>query len=370
MNRKLICLLLLIALLMTGCARVAEEPGTVSNEEKYLTRINFYSKSGKLLDRYRIEYTPNGVPVKISSGIEQGQHFENTLGGAPLLPDGVQLDQADRSYSAVLIAPCDDGKALLVSGTAQEPLWGMILYGDDYEARNGYLTKVTAGDGSYVAFFYTSLTDASATGSDPDDNSFAVTEDSEYYGYDAVLSTLGTALRAMENGDPVSLNEMLFSPLYDSERNKNEIGYVFIDLDGNGTKELIIGSNGQYAHSVIYDLYAIYNGRIVNVLSSTADAQHMLDGSNNILMDTKNSDGQTIFAVFSYYNSTIRLLDALIQGRGELFHSSESFSNPDTFEEIDRAEYEEIHGRYQQIDLEWTPVFEYMDATSGTADAD
>ena len=139
MKRKLICLLLLLAFVLAGCSKAEVPDYPVSNEQKYLTRLNFYSASGKLLDQYRIEYDPTGMPVKISSGIMPDQQFESQLGGAPMLPAGVKLDQADgSSYKSVLLAPCDEGTALLVAGTAQEPLWGMVLYGDaeNYASRN------------------------------------------------------------------------------------------------------------------------------------------------------------------------------------------------------------------------------------------
>ena len=370
MKRKSICLLLLLALLVTaGCSRKTEEPVTVSNEVRYLVRVNFYSKSGSLLDQYRIEYDPSGVPTKIASGIMQDQQYENALGGAPLLPDGVKIDKAEDTYKSVLIAPCDDGQALLVSGTAEEPLWGMVLYGDDFTERDGYLIKVTANDGSYAALFYTPLTDAVTLGDGANENSFAVTDSSDYYGYDLVLSQLTTAVNAMENDEPVTLNELLFSPLYASEPRKSSIGYTFMDLDGNGSMELLVGSNGQYAKSVIYDLYAIYNGRIVNVLSSTNGSTHTLDASNNILLDTTNAEKQTVFAAFSYFNSSLRLLDAVIQGGGERFHSTKSFSNADTFESVSYAEAEAIRERYSQVEIEFTPLSEFVDTTAPVASA-
>ena len=366
MNRRILCFLLLLALVLTGCAHPSDEVSTVSTEPQYLTRINFYSRSGSLLDQFRIEYDPTGVPVKISSGITSDQRYENALGGAPILPDGVQFDKADSTYRAVLLAPCAAGTALLVTGTAQEPLWGMVLYGDDYTVRNGYITKVTAGDGSYAAFFYSSLTDSSATGVNPDDSSFSVTENSAYYGYDAVLTTLGTAVLAMQSGEPAMLNEMLFSTLYDSEPRKDAIGYTFMDLDGNGTMELLVGSSGQYARTVIYDLYAIYNGRIVNVLSGTESARHTLAASNDILVETTNDAGQTDLEVYSSFNSSLRLIDALIQGCGLRYHSTQSFNDDSTFEEISYTEAAAIQERYSEVEIEFTPLLDYIEAAGLT----
>ncbi|MBQ9044375.1 MAG: hypothetical protein IJ112_00315 [Oscillospiraceae bacterium] len=363
MRRKLVCLLLLLTLAFSGCARSSPQDNTGSQEAKYLTRVNIYSKKGALVDQYQIDYDLTGMPVKISSGIREGEKYENKLGGAPVLPAGVKLDETEDTYKAVLLAPCDDGTALLVSGTAQEPLWGMVLYGDreNYEERHGYLTKVTANDGTYIALFYSTLSDAAGSETAQDNYSFAVTEDSDYHGYDLVLSTLGAALIAMEGDAPVVLNEMLFSPLYDTEPNKHDIGYAFIDLDDNGTMELLIGSSGQYARPVIYDLYTVYNGRIVNVLSGTDGNRHTLSTGNEILLNTRNEEGQNVFAVFSYYNSSLRLLDAVISGDGERYRSSVSFSDDSTFEEISLTEAAAIEERYTEAELEFTPLYDFME---------
>ncbi len=369
MNRRILCILLLAALVLTGCAHPTAEEPAVSAEPRYLTRINFYSGGGSLLDQFRIEYDPTGMPVKISSGIMADQKYDSSLGGAPLLPAGVKLDQADSSYQAILLAPCEGGTALLVSGTAQEPLWGMVLSGSDYSERNGYLTKVTASDGSYIALFYSTLSDASATENNLEDTSFPVTDDSAYYGYDAVLTTLGAAIVASERGEPATLSDLLFSPLYDSEPKKSDIGYTFVDLDSNGTMELLVGSKGQFARSVIYNLYAIYNGRIVNVLSGTDTVRHSLSSGNEILVDTKNDAGQTVFAVYSYYNSSVRMTEAVIQGGGERFHTTQSINDDTTYEPISLTEASAIQEQYTAVEIEFTPLSEYIEAAGLNAEA-
>lgn len=370
MNRKWICVLLLLALMLAGCSHAPVDEIPVSTEPQYLTHINFYSAKGSLLDRFSIQYDPTGVPVKITSGIQPDQKFELQLGGAPVLPEGVKLDQADTTYRSVLLAPCEGGTALLVAGEAQEPLWGMVLAGSDYTERNGYLIKVTEPNGNYAALFYSPVSDASGSEADPDEISFEVTENSEYFGYDAVLDTLGNAIKADEAGETVTLNDLLFSSLYASERRKSDIGYTFIDLDGNGTMELILGSSAQANKPVIYDLYTIYNGRIVNVLSGKEGAKHTLSTGNEILLETRNDDGQNVFAAFSYFNSSLRLIDAVIQGGGERFHSTESYTNPDTFEPIDYTEAEAIIERYIVAEYELTPLSDYMSATGTTPAAE
>ena len=368
MNRKLISLLLLIVLVLAGCAKPTAEPPAISNEPRYLTRVNFYSENGKLLDQYQLEYDPTGMPVKITTGIMADEKVDWPLGGAPMLPEGVDLSKAEETYNSILIAPCEGGRALLIKGSAEDPLWGMVLYGDaeNDESRNGYLSRVTANDGSYVALFYSTLLEASSNGNNGPDSSFAVTENSDYFGYDEVLNTLGTAMVSMDQDAPVTLNDMLFSPLYGTEPSRSNIGYTFIDLDQNGTMELIVGSNGQYGRSVIYDLYAIYNGRIVNVLSSTESVRHTLSARNEILVDTQNSDGQTVFAIYSYFNSSVRMVEAVIQGNGERFHTTSNFNDSTTFESISYGDASAIQEEHAAIEIEFTSIYAYLDATGIT----
>lgn len=365
MKQRIIAVLLLLSLVLAGCSTAAQDPVPVQNTQKFLTRLNFYSANGNLLDQYRLEYDSNGVPISISSGIMQDEQYEASLTGAPMLPPGVDLSQTDDSYSGILLAPCTDGTALLVRGTAADPLWGMVLYGarEDYVEQNGYLTKVVAGDGSYVALFYEPLYTAASDADSADSVSLPVTENSDYYGYDEVLNALGAAVLAMQREEPATLSEMMFSSLYASEPRKEAIGYAFVDLDNNGVKELIVGSNGQYGRSVIYDLYAIYNGKIVNVLSGTENARHTLSSKNEILLDSQNDAGQTVFAAFSYYNSSIRLLEAVIQGRGERFHSTQSFNDPDTFEAISYTDAAAIQESYTAVEIDFTPINDYIAAS-------
>lgn len=363
MHRKITLLVLLLALVFTaaGCSHEDKQEAVEADTTLYLARVNFYKADGTLLDRYLIEYDPTGNPMQITTGIMPEDRVETPLTGAPQLPAGVKLGEAKDTYKSVLLAPCSDGTALLITGAGQEPIWGMVLNGkeEDYTERDGYLTKVTAKDGSYAAFFYFPLIEAASDADDTNATSYEVTEDSDYYGYDKVLTELGTALIAMENDDPVILNQMMFSPLYDSEPDKSSIGYMFVDLDDNGVKELIIGSSGQYGHPVIYDLFAIFNGRIVNVISSTNESTHTLSTNNEILLEATNDEDQTVFAAFSYFNSNLSLQDAVIQGDGVRYHSTKSINDDSTFEEIDYTEAQAIQEKYIEAELEFKPLSDY-----------
>lgn len=363
MHRKITLLLLLLALVFTaaGCSHEDKQEAVEADTTLYLARVNFYKADGTLLDRYLIEYDPTGNPMQITTGIMPEDRVETPLTGAPQLPAGVKLGEAKDTYKSVLLAPCSDGTALLITGAGQEPIWGMVLNGkeEDYTERDGYLTKVTAKDGSYAAFFYFPLIEAASDADDTNATSYEVTEDSDYYGYDKVLTELGTALIAMENDDPVILNQMMFSPLYDSEPDKSSIGYMFVDLDDNGVKELIIGSSGQYGHPVIYDLFAIFNGRIVNVISSTNESTHTLSTNNEILLEATNDEDQPVFAAFSYFNSNLSLQDAVIQGDGVRYHSTKSINDDSTFEEIDYTEAQAIQEKYIEAELEFKPLSDY-----------
>lgn len=363
MHRKITLLVLLLALVFSaaGCSHADEQEAVEADTTLYLARVNFYKADGTLLDRYLIEYDPTGNPMQITTGIMPEDRVETSLTGAPQLPAGVKLGEAKDTYKSVLLAPCSDGTALLITGAGQEPIWGMVLNGkeEDYTERDGYLTKVTAKDGSYAAFFYFPLIEAASDADDTNATSYEVTEDSDYYGYDKVLTELGTALIAMENDDPVILNQMMFSPLYDSEPNKSSIGYMFVDLDDNGVKELIIGSSGQYGHPVIYDLFAIFNGRIVNVISSTNESTHTLSTNNEILLEATNDEDQPVFAAFSYFNSNLSLQDAVIQGDGVRYHSTKSINDDSTFEEIDYTEAQAIQEKYIEAELEFKPLSDY-----------
>lgn len=131
--------------------------------------------------------------------------------------------------------------------------------------------------------------------------------------YKTVLAKCYTALA---NGwDQETLEKNSFSYLYSYHKNTADIGYAFIDIDGNGIQELLIGqvnAEGNY-RGMIYDLYTISNGKVVHILSSGERNRYYL--CNNGVIANEASAGAD-YSTQSFYTlkqgTTLSLIECVI----------------------------------------------------------
>lgn len=101
------------------------------------------------------------------------------------------------------------------------------------------------------------------------------------YGYDALLAAIKTNL---EQGNFTFFNDPAAKELeglasgdvgylwraFGAERYTSEtMGYAYLDLDGDGQRELAIGAIGEDGGLVLYDLYTIYDGKILHLAESS-----------------------------------------------------------------------------------------------------
>ena len=100
------------------------------------------------------------------------------------------------------------------------------------------------------------------------------------YGYDALLAAIKTnlelgnfnyeygaelpGLQGLDSGNIGYLWQFYVSP-----KTTDANGFVYLDLDGDGQKELGIGAIGEDGRLVLYDLYTIYDGKILHLAESS-----------------------------------------------------------------------------------------------------
>lgn len=101
------------------------------------------------------------------------------------------------------------------------------------------------------------------------------------YGYDALLAAIKTNL---EQGNFTFFNDPAAKELeglasgdvgylwraFGAERYTSEtMGYAYLDLDGDGQRELATGAIGEDGGLVLYDLYTIYDGKLLHLAESS-----------------------------------------------------------------------------------------------------
>ena len=147
---------------------------------------------------------------------------------------------------------------------------------------------------------------------------------------------------ALSNGinDPAYAYDNGISEYYSSV---SHMGYALLDLDGNGTQELLIAGAGigpdDYAYGVLFDLYTLQNGAPVQIACSSARNRYYLRADYGVLNEGSGGAGHSIFvlnrvqgaqlvpveSVFTFYDNA--------PGDG-MYHQSNGFSyEPRSYDE-------------------------------------
>ena len=94
------------------------------------------------------------------------------------------------------------------------------------------------------------------------------------------------------------LSEMVSSNAFgDSSGSSRSFGYALMDLDNNGTRELLIGEIGK---PYILDMYTIKNGQAEQVLVYEARSRYYYAGENKILLDGSGGAYAHIWYLYEY----------------------------------------------------------------------
>ena len=177
---------------------------------------------------------------------------------------------------------------------------------------NGFLTRLDFSDGSYAELTYRSAdgapveTTEPAESPEPSDTPEPTAAADPYYGYGALIEEIAGYLRD-RTGEPSSpLVHLLGDAMMNTERTP---GYAFMDLDGDGVMELLIGTSepdtdpdygkNKRSEGNIYALYTLRGGQPYSVHVSGVRFMLSLcsDGSLREL-----SSGSAFTTYFRYYH--------------------------------------------------------------------
>lgn len=137
-------------------------------------------------------------------------------------------------------------------------------------------------------------------------------------------------------------------------------GYILLDLDGNGTEELILGENGGGAwDGVIFDIYTVVDGELNHVFAGGERNQCHLCEDGTIAYECTNGASDSAHIYYTYEAAELKMIEAVHYYEDGIYYSTEhSFTGyligeiePETYrkyewEEEDREEVEKIHEKY------------------------
>ncbi len=147
------------------------------------------------------------------------------------------------------------------------------------------------------------------------------------------------------------------------------LGWMMMDLDGDGIDELLLGENapeGEFKiegwDSIIYDIYTIKNGNIVHVASGAERCRYHLCDDGTIAREGSSGASYTSYEYYRYLDGELRILESIFsdmdQDMNTIWHQSSQeayIGNPGVITQEEALQMVEDHV-YQK--LEFT-CFEY-----------
>ena len=164
----------------------------------------------------------------------------------------------------------------------------------------------------------------------------------KYYG--AYTSGNNTAEYAWDNG----ISEMIAY--------SQNAGYALLDLNGDGTPELVVGGLGtnSFSDGMVYDLYTLVDGQPVQLACSQARSRYYLRADGSLLNEGSNGAGNSIFVINRVYGSYLVPVESAMtwfmgEGNDGYYHQTEGYSYEpgDYDEQLDQAQFNYFVGSWR-----------------------
>lgn len=126
--------------------------------------------------------------------------------------------------------------------------------------------------------------------------------------YKDILDVYAQALTNNYGGEELIGIEISLLNMYCYEGNAlDNVGYIFLDLDGDGTMELFIGAIGgdEFVANTIFDFYTYQDGHPVLLLDSMERARCYICDDNTLVVDGASSASDTEHSCYSYANGVL-----------------------------------------------------------------
>ena len=148
------------------------------------------------------------------------------------------------------------------------------------------------------------------------------------------------------------------------EQLKNVYFFLY-DLDGDGTRELLLGVE-RWERIFLIDVYIIQNSIAVEqkelFIDPVESPQPLLYKNGTIKDGGEDAYGELSICYYRCKDGELRAQVVLIDERGSYFRSNGTYENfkkfPITKEEYDRVQ-KEFEGDGQVVELDWKPLAEY-----------
>lgn len=183
-------------------------------------------------------------------------------------------------------------------------------------------------------------------------------DETGYEQYDSVIEQIIEIRASGTDNMHELLEDKDISYIWMYEATYEHGGYYLIDLDGDGTEEMLLGQNGDGAwDGVIYDIYTIKDDKLIKLCTGGERDRYHLSTGNVITNEGSSGAANSIFAYYTCENGELVL--------GKCVEMDEDYiTNEVYYAELDEEynvikyitvdEYNEIVNGYVEMPIEFT----------------
>ena len=172
--------------------------------------------------------------------------------------------------------------------------------------------------------------------------------------YDELLAILD---EGMHNGFYYDYLEELGVSSVFNYRSK-DMGYRLIDIDNNGTEELVLGANGSEEYpSVIYDVYTMKDGKMLHVLNGWERNRFYLCENGMFANEGSSGAANSTWNYYRYNGKKIEFVEAIkLDSEFDdcLYYFNEDYYGMEGGVPLTNEEVKAIEDKYIKVNIEFT----------------